>query len=157
MLKLFGECIVLKKKNTICFPLFSVQLQISCETVNLHELAIGPANRATVWSSESAVTFWGRKMAFAASAHHCQRIPLRKTSDVMAPAKKQPLASGKGFGCLETTRAIWSGLMIARHAFRIMDDVSCFMLPRSHQETQFGEIKMHTYSKSDCCSVSLVL
>lgn len=42
---------------------------------------------------------------------------------------------------------------IARHMYRIIDDVSCFMLPRSLQETWFGEIKRLTYSKSDCWTI----
>lgn len=93
--------------------------------------------------------FWRDvKSAFAVIAHH-RWIPLRKKGDIMALVA----GLGKGIWVSGDKQDHMERAKIARHTFRIMDDVSCFMLLRSHQETWLGEIKRRTYSKSDCCGV----
>lgn len=118
----------------------------------LHELATGPA---TVRLEESDLCVFLRnvKSAFTVIAHHRRWIPLRKKGDIMALAEKTAAGLRKGIWVSGDKQDHMERAKIARHTFRIMDDVSCFMLLRSHQETWLGEIKRRAYSKSDCCGV----
>lgn len=97
-------------------------------------------------------------------AHHRHPAPLRKGSEVggrgvgeaggnvMVATKTAP-GLRKGIWVSGDSRGHMERAEIARHMYRIIDDVSCFMLLRSHQETRFGEIKRLTYSKSDCRTI----
>lgn len=104
--------------------------------------------------SDLFLFFWRDvKSAFAVIAHHRRWIPLRKKGDIMDLVEKTVAGLRKGIWVSGDKQDHMERAKIARHTFRIMDDVSCFMLLRSHQETWLGEIKRRTYSKSDCCGV----
>lgn len=128
------------------------------QIVNLHELAIGPTKRIRSIVEYPVRNFEAEKSAPAVIAHHRHPAPLRKGrgggvgGNVMVATKTAP-GLRKGIWVSGDSRGHMERAEIARHMYRIIDDVSCFMLLRSHQETRFGEIKRLTYSKSDCRTI----
>lgn len=136
--------------SPLIFSPFIITHNCCLQIVNLHELAIGPTKADIRSVVEYPVR--NRRLALAVIAHHRHPIPLRKRSDVTVPTKTAP-GLRKGIWVSTENRGHMEQAEIARHMYRIMDDVSCFMLQGSHQETRVGEIKRLTYSKSDCWTI----
>lgn len=61
--------------------------------------------------------------------------PSEKEGRYNGSCEKTAAGLGKGIWVSGDKQDHMEQAKIARHTFRIMDDVSCFMLLRSHQET----------------------
>lgn len=104
------------------------------QIVNLHGFAIGPAkaDTASCW-----ISCQNMRQKVCAGCDCTSSSPHSSEEEEQCNGSHKKTASGlrKGIWVSGDNRGHMERAEIARHTYRIMDDVSCFMLPRSHQET----------------------